>query len=716
MKPLPRLLYSIPGSSPTALLAPKRVRQLAAMRDAGIHAYEINYPISEGWAFPGRHHFGSLDARLAHVTDIDPDAQILLRVDLHAPAFWFLQHPRDVVDYALGSPNGPPAVGGDLDTGIRPSRISLASAPWRKATGEALQALVRHVLAGAWAKHVAGIMTACCTYGEWHYWGFFHLPDTGEAMTKHFRAHVKRTYRRDLAAVSRAWGRRISDWSEVHPPGVERTENGPSSFRTGRHAAWTLDYVRCHHRLVAETLIGFCRAVKEASAGKLLTGAFHGYFFNTPWRDEGGHLEFARVLDSPWVDYLAAPQIYDVHARDLGGTGLDRALVASVLKRGKLWFSEADTPTHIGRSMKSYWKTRTEIARNADESIALVRRDAARALTGRHHLWWFDFGRNHLGGEYLHPRIMKEIAALARLAERVDSLDTSPVSQLALAYDDESARHLAHWRSGADAVSSGLRDQLAREAQYIGASSDALLWGDVEARHRAVVIAEALHLTPARRKRLQRAICRDGRHVLWMYAPGVLGSETPEGGITATTGIRVRPLRKDEAPEMTFEGDSPLLRGLRGKTFRYHPAPVWMEKDADLPAPQFIRPAFRVDDPDAEILARWSSGAVAMASKPTPWGVSIYCALPLVPRTFLRNFLVGAGGHVYSASDDVWMANRGVLAVHTRRGGKRTVRLPHEADVVDGVTNYQVAKRASSFTTMLPPRSTTIWLLLPSGG
>jgi hypothetical protein len=140
---LPTLLYSIPGAGVGALLAPRRVRQLAAMRDAGVHAFEIAYPLAEGWQMAGCYQFAGLDARLRHVLDIDPQARILLRVDLHAPEFWYVTRPQDAVDYAMGRPNGRIS-GGDLTTGERPLRISLASAPWRRATAEALAALVGH--------------------------------------------------------------------------------------------------------------------------------------------------------------------------------------------------------------------------------------------------------------------------------------------------------------------------------------------------------------------------------------------------------------------------------------------------------------------------------------------------------------------------------------------------------------------------------------------
>ena len=558
-------------------------------------------------------------------------------------------------------------------------------------------------------RRVAGIMTAGCTQGEWHYWGFFYLPDTGPAMTAHFRRYARRLCGGDLTALAARWGRELADWQEVRPPALERLREASSTFRDGPHAAWTLDFVRCLHRLLAETLIGFCRTVKTASDGALLAGAFYGYFLNTPWRDEGGHLEFERVLRSKWVDYLAAPQVYDVHARDVGGTGLDRALVASVRRAGKMWFSEADTPTHIGRSMKVYWKTREEIARNAADSVALVRRDAARALTQGTRLWWFDFGRRHRGGEYLHPRIMAEIARLERLAEWAAGRDLRPVAQLAVAYDCESLYHMSHWRAGRDAVSSGVTDQLAREAQYVGAPVELLRWQDVEARHRLVVVANAFHLSPERRQQLRKRLCRGGRTVLWLYAPGCLGGGgTAADGVTSTTGIAVRQMRGAAEPCVQFTGEAGLGTG----EFRYAAAPVWMEKDADLPAPQTLRPAFRVADRDVEVLAIWAGGRdVAVAAKEMPWGRSVYCALPLVPARFLRALLAAAGGHIYCAGEGVLMANSGLLAFHTRSGGRRTFRLVHEVDVVDAVEGKAVARATRAFTVDLPPRSTTIYRL-----
>jgi len=706
---LPSLLYSAPGAVPEALRTPERRQQLVLMRDAGIHTMEIAWGLQHGWSEDGRFDFATLDEGLAEMAAMAPEIRLLLRVDTRAPDWWGARWPEELVGYAL-SPTHASTETSDMAADAGPRRVSLAAPRWRRAAAAGLRALVRHVRGSASGRRVLGLMSACGTFGEWHYWGFLHLPDTGPAMTAHFRRWAARRYRTPEAAGA-AWGMPIAGWGDVRVPGLERIANEASAFRAGSYAAWTLDYVRCHQALAADTLLHFCRTVKQASAGELLAGAFYGYLFHTPWRDEGGHLEYARVVRSRWVDYLSGPQIYELRARDLGGSGLDRGLIADVLRHGKLWFSEADTPTHIGRRMAYFWRTPEEIARNAADSIALIRRDAARAFTQGNQLWWFDFGRNYTGGEYLDDEIMAEIAQLARLDGEMARLDRTPVAQVAVVYHPASLYHMAHWRAGRDGVSGGVTDGLVHQAQYLGAPAEVLQAEGVTARHRLVIVANAFYLSPGERTRLHRRLCRDDRTVVWLYASGALGSDAPAAGVSATTGLRTAELPEAMEPVIRFGDSAWLPEALRGAVYRYQPTAVWMEAHDPLPAPERLQPAFAVEDDGAEPLAWWPDGRVAVAAKRARWGLSVFSALPALPGAFFRHLLVQAGGHVYCQHEDVWLANRSVLAVHTRDGGPRRVALPERADVVEAHTGQVIARNALGFEVVLPERSTTLWVL-----
>ena len=69
-----------------------------------------------------------------------------------------------------------------------------------------------------------------------------------------------------------------------------------------------------------------------------------------------------------------------------------------------------------------------------------------------------------------------------------------------------------------------------------------------------------------------------------------------------------------------------------------------------------------------------------------------------------------AGVHLYSEEGDVLYANKQLLAVHTIRGGERTLRLPEKAEVVyDLFVKEIVAENTDTLRVELPKRSTSLY-------
>ena len=100
--------------------------------------------------------------------------------------------------------------------------------------------------------------------------------------------------------------------------------------------------------MTAETIAGLCQAVKEASQGRMLTGAFYGYLLELCGSERlvnSGHLGFGKLLESPAVDFLAAPTGYCF--REAGGAGIpyQMAPTASLRLHGKFWWVEMDVRT-----------------------------------------------------------------------------------------------------------------------------------------------------------------------------------------------------------------------------------------------------------------------------------------------------------------------------------------------------------------------------------
>jgi hypothetical protein len=189
---------------------------------------------------------------------------------------------------------------------------------------------------------LAGVQVAGGVYGEWHYWGFIgHEPDASVAMHQHFRRWLRNKYA-DAAVLQTAWNDPNIDFETATvPEKAARQHTSDGVFRDPQREMRLIDYFRCQHECVADSIIFFARAVKESWPRPIATGAFYGYFFSTFGRDAtGGHLEVGRVLDSPFVDYLCGPAPY---YPDVGGNGepyRSRSILDSCRLHGKLWLDE----------------------------------------------------------------------------------------------------------------------------------------------------------------------------------------------------------------------------------------------------------------------------------------------------------------------------------------------------------------------------------------
>ena len=91
-------------------------------------------------------------------------------------------------------------------------------------------------------------------------------------------------------------------------------------------------------------------------------------------------------------------------------------------------------------------------------------------------------------------------------------------------------------------------------------------------------------------------------------------------------------------------------------------------------------PEFRLDDPEAEVLARHErTGAAAVGAK--CGGLRVYAAHPAAAtRDFLRNFLRNAGVHLYDDDPaDVVFAAGALVGIHSAVSGAKHLRLPRPA-------------------------------------
>ena len=191
-------------------------------------------------------------------------------------------------------------------------------------------------------------------YCEWHYWGMYHFPDTGKAMTEAFHAFDG------------------GKWSGATLPTVEERIAGGGALDPVKDAK-TLAYYRCMAETTSDFLLFCCRETKRAFPGRLV-GAYYGYVM-AHHPPEGATVMLDKVLASPDVDFLSSPSMYTVGSRRAGGSYYSRTIPATFRRYGKLAIIEDDMRFHHIKPFITSSSGRAICTETPRESQMTMRRD-----------------------------------------------------------------------------------------------------------------------------------------------------------------------------------------------------------------------------------------------------------------------------------------------------------------------------------------------------
>ena len=435
------------------------------------------------WKGIGEYDFAPVDRMVGDILEANPEAKLFCLLDLNTP-FWFTRRLHldsfEMISHAASMPK------------------------WRQETKRYLKDLASYVY-GKWGDRIVACSLMAGMTTEWFEWGLpVYGSDAKDAAWRKWCA--ARGVRHGASVPTKDDMRKGAFEGVLFDPAVEGEK---------------IDYWRFNNGIVADAVLEFAHELRGVVGPRVQIGAFFGYYFICN-QNLGSicHLDYERVLASPDIDFFSSPATYT--ERQCGfGTG-SMAVNGTLRLHGKRVLHEIDfwpdtlTPPWCKESW-SYW-------RKPQETVAGNTREAAFALVNGTSFWWFDMW----GGMYTNPEVRSRIARFAEIQKRFGGDLPPPEAEVLVVADPDSAYSMAEQRSACPdgfVPSIGAGEPFRNAVNRTGVVYDTCSFNDLPkldlSRVKVVTLGGSWVLTPEKAKVLRDFVCKDGRIVVWNYAPGV---------------------------------------------------------------------------------------------------------------------------------------------------------------------------------------------------
>lgn len=637
-----------------------------------------------------------------------PDAYIIVRIGLHPPVDWMEEHLEELMTYEDGS-HEPAILSSEVHMDQIPGMYSFSSQKWQHDAGEALKEFCDKVDTLPFANRVIGYFLAAGGTSEWYPVNQVcdrknhKCADYSPAFVRYYGNFLRKRYGTE-EKLRKAWNKPDASFDAPIIPSVEdqyyihmeedildAMQNYENAYREiGKTIdinakkptnmgvflnmtdyRYVADFYDAFHEATADAIIHFAKILKERYAGKVV-GAFYGSYGCTDFYNSSTATATLPILDSGYIDFLAAPGVYD--NREPGGCVAQREMQDSFRLRGQMFVAEEDSRTHLE---DTFYRDSMGLYDVRDTMVTL-KRDFARVFCEDIYAWWFD--QHAEGGRYQHEEIYKLIRRQEEIAKFGYSLDRRKGNEIALIYDQESCHTVSSYTNMLM-----LDYYRTSDMHRIGAPVDYYFHNDCEREdmpdYKLYVMLNEFCLTDAEREALIRKAKKNHATVLWLYAPGFINPDADEimsnEHIRQLTGINVGRIDHTCSPRFKVTNlEHPAVRyAVEDRRYGYidrdlH-SNVWL---SGVLAPAYMNPGFYIDDPDAEILGTYCEmGLPAYAIKEMDGWTSVYCAPQILRSELIASLAEYAGCHLYNKDDDIIYANKNFVTIHSSYKGVHTL-------------------------------------------
>jgi hypothetical protein len=341
-------------------------------------------------------------------------------------------------------------------------------------------------------------------------------------------------------------------------------------------------------------------------------------------------------------------------------------------------------------------------ASTIEESVGLLWRDAGQMLIRGHHGWWLDFCNNGKPpySWHLKPAFLEFHRRFAEIWGGLEQLDRRPWAEIKVFIPSESARYF-QILSHADCQRHTEWTQLGAPVEFD------VLENLLDGRSRPGklnVIHGAACLSRGQLQRLSARLRGNNSLVVWIGGAGLFEEGRPidenrgEGviPIQQSFSLLTEPLEVEGKPTPEAVKCLGLPRKLRmGQYYRLFTSGFnYTSIKLNVPMKRVaVSWKLEVSDPNAIPLVRLTSdNTVAAAMKKDAAGTThVVYNLPILNTVMFRALADKAGCHLFTRTDDVVYASKGLVLLHAAYSGVHRLFFPQGARVLDLRRNERVA-------------------------
>ncbi len=667
----------------------------------------------------------SLENQVETILKGDPGARFFIRMSAGPSEAWSKLHPQEFFINEQGKTIPTP---------------SLASDVFWEATSRGCAAMVQFVEARPWADRVIG-------YGNFHVTEGVHVPvaygwmyDHNPLMTQRLREFLRKKYA-TVQDLWNAYGDSTLTFDTAEVPkdrllGSVEDVSGLLYWQNARDNQGLRDYLELQRdlfhrrfRQLGAAMEGSCArkvfflhdALKQPMMGWNLFGFFAiGQERNTSWNFAypelmagSGSMDAAGLFgNTPGFDGLVTP--HDYQARGIGGVYEPEGMADSAILRGAYFMSEMDT--RYSEVNHPDGSKGLGSARNVKEWAAITWRNFASSITRGYNSYWHHAWT--VSDWFYSPAIHEVMQRQVEVIRDSVNWPHETVPGIAMILDDSAALET---NGSGNYYNEAIMWEYKMGIARCGVPFRIYLFEDLELdnfpKHRVYYFPNLFRVDDKRLELLKKKVFRNGNIVVWGPGSGisdgkVIGAESA----SSLTGFAFTMMPVNAQRRILISNfEHPVTRNL----------PEDMVIGGPLPYGPVLMPA-----DGTELGLAWAKGGnnhIGLAIKEfgrgaagNPSGIAgrgegdyaaIFTTAVPLPADLWRNIAGYAGAHIYTKSNDVFLADTSVVALHSLKSGKKSISLPGKYRVTDLVSGKRYSNGTSTIVFDFEAPETRVFLL-----